>query len=84
LFEKRSLSQSRWKWIGASNAILVQPPPHDDPREELMRRINMQTVPANAETAAMLFLALLASGQITMCKASPESHPVISLTSPPG
>jgi hypothetical protein len=29
----------------------------------------MQTVPANAETAAMLFLALLASGQITMCKA---------------
>jgi hypothetical protein len=65
LFEERSLSQSRWKLIGASNAILVQPPPHDDLREELKRR----TVPANAETAAMLFLALLASGQITMCKA---------------
>jgi hypothetical protein len=67
-FEERSLSQSRWKLIGASNAIQVQPPPHDDLREEL-RRIKLQTIPANAETAAMLFLALLASGKITMCKA---------------
>ena len=69
LFEERSLSQSRRKLTGASNAILVQSPPHDDLREELERRIKLQTVPANAETAAMLFLALLASGQITMCKA---------------
>jgi hypothetical protein len=69
LFEERSLSQSRWKLTGASNAILVQSPPHDDLREELERRIKLQTVPANAETAAMLFLALLASGKITMCKA---------------
>ena len=68
-FEERSLSQSRWKLIGGSNAIQVQPPPHDDLREELKRRIKLQTIPANAETAAMLFLALLASGQITMCKA---------------
>jgi hypothetical protein len=66
-FEERSLSQSRWKLIGGSNAIQVQPPPHDDLREEL-RRIKLQTIPANAETAAMLFLALLASGKITMCK----------------
>jgi hypothetical protein len=68
-FEERSLSQSRWKLIGGSNAIQVQPPLHDDLREELKRRIKLQTIPANAETAAMLFLALLASGQITMCKA---------------
>lgn len=32
------------------------------------RRIKTQTVLPSAETAAMLFWALMASGQITMCK----------------
>ena len=36
--------------------------------EEFKRRIKTQTVLPNAETAAMLFWALLASGQITMRK----------------
>jgi transposase-like protein len=36
--------------------------------EEFKRRIKTQTVLPSAETAAMLFLALLASGQITMRK----------------
>jgi hypothetical protein len=34
--------------------------------EEFKRRIKTQTVLPSAETAAMLFWALLASGQITM------------------
>jgi len=37
--------------------------------EELIWRTKTQTVLASAETAAMLFWALLASGQITMHKA---------------
>ena len=36
--------------------------------EEFKRRIRTQTVLPSAETAAMLFWALLASGQITMRK----------------
>jgi hypothetical protein len=36
--------------------------------EEFKRRIKTQTVPPCAETAAMLFWALLASGQIAMRK----------------
>src|SRR5437899_3007880 len=36
--------------------------------EEFKRRIKTQTVPPSAETAAMLFWALLASGQTTMRK----------------
>ena len=36
--------------------------------EEFKRRIKTPTVLPSAETAAMLFWALLASGQITMCK----------------
>ncbi len=36
--------------------------------EEFKRRIKTQTVLPSAETAAMLFWALLASGQITMRK----------------
>jgi hypothetical protein len=35
---------------------------------EFKRRIKIQTVPPSAETAAMLFWALLAAGQITMRK----------------
>jgi putative transposase len=37
--------------------------------EKFERRIKTQTVLPSAETAAMLFWALLASGQITMRKA---------------
>ena len=36
--------------------------------EEFKRRIKTQTVLPSAETAAMMFWALLASGQITMRK----------------
>jgi transposase-like protein len=36
--------------------------------EEFKRRIKTQTVPPSADTAAMLFWALLASGQINMRK----------------
>jgi putative transposase len=51
-------------------------PAHDIPvtnaierlHEEFKRRIKTQTVLPSAETAAMLFWALLASGQITMRK----------------
>ena len=38
------------------------------PKSEVKRRIKTQTVLPSAETAAMLFWALLASGQITMRK----------------
>ena len=51
----------RWKSIRTSNAI-------ERLHEELKRRIKTQTVLPSAETAAMLFWALLASGQITMRK----------------
>jgi putative transposase len=37
-------------------------------RKEFKRRINTQTVLPRAEAAAMLFWALLASGQISMPK----------------
>jgi hypothetical protein len=49
------LPPSQWKSIRTPNAI--------------ERRIKTQTVLPTAETAAMLFWALLASGQITMRKA---------------
>src|SRR5580765_2957064 len=51
----------QWKSIRTSNAI-------ERLHEELKRRIKTQTVLPSAETAAMLFWALLASGQITMRK----------------
>ena len=47
--------------------------------KEFKRRIKTQTVLPSAETAAMLFWALLASGQITCVKSTAgrasESHP---------
>jgi transposase-like protein len=52
---------SQWKSIRTSNAI-------ERLHEEFKRRIKTQTVLPSAETAAMLFWALLASGQITMRK----------------
>ena len=51
--------QSQWKSIRTTNAI-------ERLHEEFKRRIKTQTVLPSAETAAMLFWALLASGQIVM------------------
>ena len=53
--------ESQWKSIRTTNAI-------ERLHEEFKRRIKTQTVLPNAETAAMLFWALLASGQIVMRK----------------
>jgi putative transposase len=55
------LSPSQWKSARTTNAI-------ERSHEEFKRRIKTQTVLPSAETAAMLFWALLASGQITMRK----------------
>lgn len=57
---------SQWKSIRTSNAI-------ERLHEEFKRRIKTQTVLPSADTAAMLFWALLASGQITMRKAGWQS-----------
>ena len=59
LFTFTRFPQSQWKSIRTSNAI-------ERLHEEFKRRIKTQTVLPAAETAAMLFWALMASGQITM------------------
>ncbi len=59
LFAFLRLPQSQWKSARTTNAI-------ERLHEEFKRRIKTQTVLPSAETAAMLFWALLASGQITM------------------
>ena len=56
-----SLPPSQWKSARTTNAI-------ERLHEEFKRRIKTQTVLPSAETAAMLFWALFASGQITMRK----------------
>ena len=61
LFTFTRFSKSQWKSIRTSNAI-------ERLHEEFKRRIKTQTVLPSAETAAMLFWALLASGQIVMRK----------------
>ena len=61
LFAFTRLPPSRWKSARTTNAI-------ERLHEEFRRRIKTQTVLPSAETAAMLFWALLASGQITMRK----------------
>jgi putative transposase len=61
LFTFTRFPKSQWKSIRTSNAI-------ERLHEEFKRRIKTQTVVPSAETAAMLFWALLASGQITMRK----------------
>ena len=53
--------KEQWRSIRTTNAI-------ERLHEEFKRRIKTQTVLPSAETAAMLFWALLASGQITMRK----------------
>jgi hypothetical protein len=61
LFTFTQFPKSQWKSIRTSNAI-------ERLHEEFKRRIKTQTVLPSGETAAMLFWALLASGQITMRK----------------
>jgi len=79
LFTFTRFPQSQWKSIRTSNAI-------ERLHEEFKRRIKTQTVLPCAETAAMLFWALLASGQITMRKvdgweslAEKPSHQLVDL-----
>jgi len=55
------LPPAQWKSARTTNAI-------ERLHEEFKRRIKTQTVLPSAETAAMLFWGLLASGQITMRK----------------
>jgi len=61
LFTFTRFPKSQWRSIRTSNAI-------ERLHEEFRRRIKTQTVLPSAETAAMLFWALMASGQITMRK----------------
>jgi putative transposase len=61
LFTFTRFPQSQWKSIRTSNAI-------ERLHEEFKRKIKTQTVPSRAETAAMLFSALMASGQTVMRK----------------
>ena len=61
LFAFLRLPPSQWKSARTTNAV-------ERLHEEFKRRIKTQTVLPSAETAAMLFWALLASGQITMRK----------------
>ena len=61
LFAFLRLPLSQWRSARTTNAI-------ERLHEEFKRRIKTQTVLPSAETAAMLFWALMASGQITMRK----------------
>ena len=63
LFTFTRLAPSQWRSIRATNAI-------ERPHEEFKRRIKTQTVLPGARTAAMLFWALMASGQVAMRKVS--------------
>ena len=60
LFTFTRFPKSQWNSIRTSNSI-------ERLHEEFKRRIKKIVLPS-AETAAMLFWALMASGQITMCK----------------
>ena len=59
LFTFLRYPQQQWKSLRTTNAI-------ERLHGEFKRRINTQYALLNAETAAMLFWALMASGQITM------------------
>lgn len=61
LFTFTRLPPSQWKSARTTNAI-------ERLHEEFRRRIKTQTVLPEADTAPMLFWALLASGQILMRK----------------
>ena len=72
LFTFTRLPPGQWKSARTTNAV-------ERLHEEFKRRIKTQTVLPSPETAAMLFWALLASGQITMRKVDGWS----TLTEPP-
>jgi transposase-like protein len=61
LFSFTRLPPSQWRSVRTTNAI-------ERLHEEFKRRVKTQTVLPSADTAAMLFWALLASGQINMRK----------------
>ena len=61
LFTFTRLPPSQWRSVRTTNAI-------ERLHEEFKRRIKTQTVLPSADTAAMLFWALMASGQISMRK----------------
>src|SRR5258707_15504921 len=61
LFTFTRLPPGQWRSARTTNAI-------ERLHEEFKRRIKTQTVLESADTAAMLFRALLASGQISMRK----------------
>jgi transposase-like protein len=61
LFTFARLPSVQWKSARTTNAV-------ERLHEEFKRRIKTQTVLPSAETAAMLFWALLAAGQVTMRK----------------
>src|SRR6201993_2727674 len=61
LFPSTRLPPSQWRSVRTTNAI-------ERLHEEFKRRIKTQTVLPSADTAAMLFWSLLASGQISMRK----------------
>jgi putative transposase len=61
LFAFTRLPPSQWKSARTTNAI-------ERLHEEFKRRVKTQTILPSADTAAMLFWALLASGQIRMRK----------------
>src|SRR5665811_860063 len=61
LFTFTRLPPSQWRSVRTTNAI-------ERLHEEFKRRIKTQTVLPSADTAAMLFWALLASGQLNMRK----------------
>lgn len=61
MFAFTRLPSSQWKSARTTNA-------NERLHEEFKRRIETQTMLPSTETAAMLFWALLASGQISMRK----------------
>jgi Transposase and inactivated derivatives len=77
LFTFTRLPPSQWRSVRTTNAI-------ERLHEEFKRRIKTQTVLPSADTAAMLFWALLASGHINMRKVDgwqtlatkPIDHPI--------
>ena len=75
LFAFLRLPSSQWRSARTTNAI-------ERLHEEFKRRIKTQTVLPSAETAAMLFWALLASGQITMRKVDGWQTLAETLTDP--
>jgi len=76
LFTFTRLPPSQWRSARTTNAI-------ERLHEEFKRRIKTQTVLPSAETAAMLFWALLASGQITMRKVDGWQTLATDLADPP-